>query len=59
MNTGELLHILKQARGLGLVTLGDLAQLFQKLGATNNRDKLNQLNAFSCRGYIIRGKIKK
>ena len=54
MNTSELLQILKQARGLGLVTLGDLTQLFQKLGATNNRDKINQLNALYCQGYAIK-----
>lgn len=54
MNTSELLQILKQARGLGLVTFGDLAQLFHKLGATNNRDKLNNLNAFYCKGYAIK-----
>lgn len=54
MNKSELLQVLKQARGLGLVTFGDLAQLFQKLGATNNRDKINDLNAFYCQGYAIK-----
>ena len=54
MNTGEFLQILKQARGLGLVTFGDLAQLLQKLDATNNRDKLNNLNVFYCKGYAIK-----
>lgn len=43
MNTNEFLQVLKQARGLGLATLGDLAQLFQKLGATNNREYIKDL----------------
>lgn len=55
MNTNEILQVLKQAQAIGLTTCGQLAQFFAEIGAKTNRDKLNGLNAFACRGYIVRG----
>ena len=55
MNTNEFLQVLKQAQAVGFITFGDLAQFFNEIGAKTNREKINGLNAFACRGYVVKG----
>ncbi len=49
MDTNEFKQVLSQAQLLGFETLGDLADLKQKLGRKDNRSFINAINALFCK----------